>query len=567
MGFVTWAARARADALPGAGRGDHRDRLGRARHPVDAHRDGQVPRRRRRARRCPRTRRPHVLHGADQGAREREVLRARRHLRRRQRRHGHGRLVGQPRCADRVLHGRDPREPGAAPGRRRAGRPGRHGRVPLLRRPRARVGVAGAAAAPAARAVHADVGDARRRDARSPTTSARRTGRPVARSHRCRAARAAALLVRANARARDGRRRCCRRARRPSTSCTSRRRPRWSGRRRCRASGSSAASSATRSPRRSAASASRPPSARRSRATCGRASACTTRACSRAIAGSSRRSRSAGCSASSAAPTPSGSASTSRFGRCCSRRSRSTTDSGCGSSRAREFHQIAGRAGRAGYDTAGNVVVMAPEHEIENTAAVAQSRGRPQEAQEDRAQEGAAGLRELGRGSFERLVDAEPEPLVPQHAAHRGDAHQRHRPGRRCVRERPRAASPTTTSRPRGSRARAPRARDLPHALVAAGASTCRCRDRRQSALDRRPAAQLRAQPAAVAFRARRDRAARPRRRLSARRDETGPISRGRRHRPLRARRRERHRGHARRPAAVLIQQEFFAPEARRSRP
>ena len=36
---------------------------------------------------------------------------------------------------------------------------------------------------------------------------------------------------------------------------------------------------------------------------------------------------------------------------------------------AREFHQVAGRAGRAGYDTAGTVVVMAPEHEIENAAA------------------------------------------------------------------------------------------------------------------------------------------------------------------------------------------------------
>src|SRR5205085_6535367 len=31
---------------------------------------------------------------------------------------------------------------------------------------------------------------------------------------------------------------------------------------------------------------------------------------------------------------------------------------------AREFHQVAGRAGRAGFDTAGTVVVMAPDHEI-----------------------------------------------------------------------------------------------------------------------------------------------------------------------------------------------------------
>ncbi|GMA34475.1 hypothetical protein GCM10025876_06790 [Demequina litorisediminis] len=33
---------------------------------------------------------------------------------------------------------------------------------------------------------------------------------------------------------------------------------------------------------------------------------------------------------------------------------------------AREFHQIAGRAGRAGFDTEGDVIVMAPEHVIEN---------------------------------------------------------------------------------------------------------------------------------------------------------------------------------------------------------
>ena len=33
---------------------------------------------------------------------------------------------------------------------------------------------------------------------------------------------------------------------------------------------------------------------------------------------------------------------------------------------AREFHQVAGRAGRAGYDTAGTVVVQAPEHDVEN---------------------------------------------------------------------------------------------------------------------------------------------------------------------------------------------------------
>ena len=41
--------------------------------------------------------------------------------------------------------------------------------------------------------------------------------------------------------------------------------------------------------------------------------------------------------------------------------------------RTREFLQIAGRAGRAGFDTAGYVVVQAPEHVIENEKAKAKS--------------------------------------------------------------------------------------------------------------------------------------------------------------------------------------------------
>ena len=41
--------------------------------------------------------------------------------------------------------------------------------------------------------------------------------------------------------------------------------------------------------------------------------------------------------------------------------------------RTREFLQIAGRAGRAGFDTAGYVVVQAPEHIIENERAKAKS--------------------------------------------------------------------------------------------------------------------------------------------------------------------------------------------------
>src|SRR5918911_1467622 len=39
----------------------------------------------------------------------------------------------------------------------------------------------------------------------------------------------------------------------------------------------------------------------------------------------------------------------------------------------REFLQIAGRAGRAGFDTAGTVVVQAPEHEVENARLLAKA--------------------------------------------------------------------------------------------------------------------------------------------------------------------------------------------------
>ncbi len=39
--------------------------------------------------------------------------------------------------------------------------------------------------------------------------------------------------------------------------------------------------------------------------------------------------------------------------------------------KAREFHQIAGRAGRAGYDVVGTVVAQAPEHDVENARLLA----------------------------------------------------------------------------------------------------------------------------------------------------------------------------------------------------
>lgn len=85
---------------------------------------------------------------------------------------------------------------------------------------------------------------------------------------------------------------------------------------------------------------------------------------------------------------------------------------------AREFHQIAGRAGRAGYDTAGNVVVMAPEHEIENAAMVAKAALRQAQGPAKKSKivrkKAPQGFVNWTENSFERLVGAEPEPLVPQ---------------------------------------------------------------------------------------------------------------------------------------------------------
>jgi superfamily II RNA helicase len=79
---------------------------------------------------------------------------------------------------------------------------------------------------------------------------------------------------------------------------------------------------------------------------------------------------------------------------------------------AREFHQIAGRAGRAGFDTAGRVVVQAPEHTVENERALKKAGDDPKARRKVVRKKPPEGFVSWGQPTFERLVAAEPEPLT-----------------------------------------------------------------------------------------------------------------------------------------------------------
>lgn len=81
--------------------------------------------------------------------------------------------------------------------------------------------------------------------------------------------------------------------------------------------------------------------------------------------------------------------------------------------KAREFHQIAGRAGRAGFDTEGLVIAEAPEHEIENARAMAKAAGDPKKQRKIKKKKPPEGFVGWSEQTFDRLVAAEPETLVP----------------------------------------------------------------------------------------------------------------------------------------------------------
>ena len=81
--------------------------------------------------------------------------------------------------------------------------------------------------------------------------------------------------------------------------------------------------------------------------------------------------------------------------------------------RAREFHQIAGRAGRMGFDTEGLVIAKAPEFEIENAKALAKAGNDPRKLKKIKRKKAPEGFVTWNENTFDKLIDAAPETLVP----------------------------------------------------------------------------------------------------------------------------------------------------------
>ena len=79
---------------------------------------------------------------------------------------------------------------------------------------------------------------------------------------------------------------------------------------------------------------------------------------------------------------------------------------------AREFHQIAGRAGRAGFDTVGDVVVLAPDHVVANRKALEKAGDDPRKVRKIVRKQAPAGHVNWTDATFERLRDAPPEQLT-----------------------------------------------------------------------------------------------------------------------------------------------------------
>jgi superfamily II RNA helicase len=87
----------------------------------------------------------------------------------------------------------------------------------------------------------------------------------------------------------------------------------------------------------------------------------------------------------------------------------------------RDFQQIAGRAGRRGFDTQGSVVVQAPEHEIENLRLKARAAGDAKKAKKLHLKKPPErGYKPWNEKTLSLLRDSEPEPLVSRFRVNHG---------------------------------------------------------------------------------------------------------------------------------------------------
>lgn len=82
--------------------------------------------------------------------------------------------------------------------------------------------------------------------------------------------------------------------------------------------------------------------------------------------------------------------------------------------KSREFHQIAGRAGRAGFDTLGTVIVEAPEHEIENYKLRKRAGQDEKKLKKLRKAKVKKGEVTWSDETFDKLTTAAPEQLTSQ---------------------------------------------------------------------------------------------------------------------------------------------------------
>ena len=81
--------------------------------------------------------------------------------------------------------------------------------------------------------------------------------------------------------------------------------------------------------------------------------------------------------------------------------------------KAREFHQIAGRAGRSGFDTEGLVIALAPEYEIENAKALAKAGDDPKKLKKIKRKKAPEGFVNWSEATLTKLIGMQPETLVP----------------------------------------------------------------------------------------------------------------------------------------------------------